>query len=149
MHATIRRYDGVDQDRATELTSKVNETLVPKLSKLPGFAGYYLIEAGGGVFSSLGLFETAEQGTESSNVVATWIRDEKLETLIPTRPRSRPATSLLTATASRARSSSSRPPSQPSEAGDRRQHVRSPASRLCERAPCRSRLAGNRATGRA
>lgn len=87
MHATIRRYDGINQDRATELTSKVNETLVPKLSKLPGFAGYYLIEAGGGVFSSLGLFETPEQGVESSNVVASWIRDEKLETLIPNAPK--------------------------------------------------------------
>ena len=71
MFATIRRYEGVDQNRTTELTSKVNETLVPKLSKLPGFAGYYLIEADNGVFSSLGLFETAEQGKESSNVVAT------------------------------------------------------------------------------
>ena len=87
MFATIRRYDGVDQNRTTELTSKVNETLIPKLSKLPGFAGYYLIEAGNGVFSSLGLFETAEQGKESSNVVATWIRDERLETLIPNAPR--------------------------------------------------------------
>jgi hypothetical protein len=87
MFATIRRYDGVDQNRTTELTSKVNETLLPKLSKLPGFAGYYLIEAENGVFSSLGLFETAEQGTESSNVVATWIRDEKLETMIPNAPK--------------------------------------------------------------
>ena len=87
MFATIRRYDGVDQNRTTELTSKVNETLVPKLSKLPGFAGYYLIEADNGVFSSLGLFETAEQGKESSSVVATWIRDEKLETLIPNTPK--------------------------------------------------------------
>jgi hypothetical protein len=87
MFATIRRYDGVDQTRATELTSKVNETLVPKLSKLPGFAGYYLIEAGDGVFSSLGLFETAEQGKESSNVVAAWIREEKLETMIPNAPK--------------------------------------------------------------
>jgi hypothetical protein len=87
MFATIRRYDGVDQNRTTELTSKVNETLVPKLSKLPGFAGYYLIEAGNGVFSSLGLFETSEQGTESSNVVAAWIREEKLETLIPNAPK--------------------------------------------------------------
>ena len=87
MHATIRRYDGVDQNRTTELTSKVNETLVPKLRKLPGFAGYYLIEADNGVFSSLGLFETAEQGKESSNLVATWIRDEKLETLIPNAPK--------------------------------------------------------------
>ena len=87
MFATIRRYEGVDQNRTTELTSKVNETLVPKLSKLPGFAGYYLIEADDGVFSSLGLFETAEQGKESSNVVASWIRDEKLETLIPNAPK--------------------------------------------------------------
>ena len=87
MFATIRRYDGVDQDRTMELTTKVNETLVPKLSELPGFAGYYLVEAGDGVFSSLGLFETPEQGKESSNVVATWIRDEKLETLIPNEPK--------------------------------------------------------------
>jgi hypothetical protein len=87
MHATIRRYDGVDQNRTVELTGKVNETLIPKLSKLPGFAGYYLIEAGEGVFSSLGLFETSEQGKESSNVVATWIRDENLETMIPNAPK--------------------------------------------------------------
>ena len=62
MHATIRRYDGVDQNRTAELTRKVNETLVPKLSKLPGFEGYYLIDAGNGVVTSLGLFETSEQG---------------------------------------------------------------------------------------
>ena len=87
MFATIRRYEGVDQTRTTELTGKVNETRVPKLSKLPGFAGYYLIEAENGVFSSLGLFETVEQGKESSNVVAAWIRDERLETLIPNAPK--------------------------------------------------------------
>ena len=87
MHAIIRRYDGVDQNRTVELTAKVNETLIPKLEKLPGFEGYYLIEAGNGVFSSLGLFETPEQGKESSNVVATWIRDEKLDTMIPNEPK--------------------------------------------------------------
>ena len=87
MHATIRRYEGVDQNRTAELTSKVNETLVPKLEKLSGFAGYYLIEAGNGVFSSLGLFETPEQGMESTKLVASWIRDEKLETIIPNEPK--------------------------------------------------------------
>ena len=87
MHATIRRYEGVDQNRTTELSSKVNETLVPKLSKLPGFAGYYLIEAGNGVFSSLGLFETPEQGMESSKFVASWIRDEKLDAIVPNEPK--------------------------------------------------------------
>ena len=87
MHAIIRRYDGVDQNRTVELTAKVNETLIPKLERLPGFEGYYLIEAGNGVFTSLGLFETPEQGKESTNVVATWIRDEKLDTLIPNEPK--------------------------------------------------------------
>ena len=87
MFATIRRYDGVDQNRTTELTSKVNETLMPKLNKLPGFKGYYLIDAGNGVFSSLGLFETPEQGLESTKLVTTWIREEKLETILPNEPK--------------------------------------------------------------
>ena len=86
MFATIRRYDGVEQNRTTELTSKVNETLVPKLNKLPGFVGYYLIDAGNGVFSSLSLFETREQAMESTKFVATWIREEKLDTILPTEP---------------------------------------------------------------
>ena len=36
MFATIRRYDGVDQNRSAELTRKVNETLVPKLNGSQG-----------------------------------------------------------------------------------------------------------------
>ena len=87
MFATIRRYDGVDQNRTTELTSKVNENLVPKIEKLPGFKGYYLIDAGNGVFTSFGLFETPEQGMESTKLVTTWIREEKLEAILPNEPK--------------------------------------------------------------
>ena len=87
MHATIRRYEGVDTTRTNEVTSKVEQTLVPQLRKLPGFAGYYLIEAGNGVLSSLGLFETPEQGDESTKVVAKWITDENFTTAIPNEPK--------------------------------------------------------------
>ena len=87
MFATIRRYEGVDENRTTELTSKVNETLMPKLNKLPGFKGYYLIDAGNGVFTSLGHFETPEQGMESTKLVTTWIREEKLDTILPNEPK--------------------------------------------------------------
>jgi hypothetical protein len=87
MHATIRRYDGVDQNRTVELTGKVNETLIPKLSKLDGFKGYYLIEAGNGIFSSIGLFETPEQGEASTKLASSWVRDEKLETAFPNPPK--------------------------------------------------------------
>ena len=75
------------RNRSAELTGKVNETLVPKLEKLSGFAGYWLIEADNGVFSSLSLFETPEQSKESTKLVASWIRDEKLDTMIPNEPK--------------------------------------------------------------
>jgi hypothetical protein len=87
MYATIRRYDGVDQNRSAELTQQVNANLVPKLEKLSGFAGYFLVEADNGIFSSLSLFDTPEQGMESTKIVASWIRDEKLDTIIPNEPK--------------------------------------------------------------
>ena len=83
----IRRYEGVDAARTNELTAKVNETLVADLRKLPGYAGYYLIEAGNGVISSLGLFETAEQGEESNKLVSKWITDENFASAIPNPPK--------------------------------------------------------------
>ena len=87
MHATIRRYEGVDMTRIDEVAGKVNETLVPQLRELPGFAGYYLIEAGNGVLSSLGLFETPEQADESTKVVSKWITDVHFNTAIPNAPK--------------------------------------------------------------
>jgi hypothetical protein len=87
MHATIRRYEGVDAARKNELTGKVNEKLIPELRKLPGFSGYYLIEAEDGVMSSLGFYETAEQADASTKFVAQWIRDEHFDTALPNAPK--------------------------------------------------------------
>ncbi|HEY8843372.1 MAG TPA: hypothetical protein VIM23_05665 [Gaiellaceae bacterium] len=87
MHATIRRYEGVDATRMDEIADKVNETLVPQLRELPGFAGYFLIKADNGVVSSLSLFETPEQADESTKVVTNWIGDENFNTAIPNAPK--------------------------------------------------------------
>ena len=87
MFATIRHYDGVDSTRTNEITDKVNETLLPKLNELPGFAGYYLLDAGNGVLSSFGLFETREQADASSKLVAKWITDENFDKAIPIAPK--------------------------------------------------------------
>jgi hypothetical protein len=87
MFATIRRYEGVDPARTTEITGKVNETLVPKLRELPGFHGYFLIEGSSGVMSSLGLFDTSDQADMSTKVVSKWITDEHLDKVIPNAPK--------------------------------------------------------------
>jgi hypothetical protein len=87
MHATVRRYEGIDQTKKDELTRKVGESLMPTLSKLPGFNGYFLIESGNGVFTSVGLFDTSAEGDESTRVAASWVRDEKLEMILPNPPK--------------------------------------------------------------
>jgi hypothetical protein len=87
MHATIRRYEAIDQSRTSELIQKAETTLLPRLSELPGFNGYYLIEAGNGVFSSVGLFDTAAHAEESTRVASTWVRDEKFDKALPNPPK--------------------------------------------------------------
>src|SRR5688572_19004017 len=87
MHATIRRYESIDQSRKSELVKQVDESLLPTLSELPGFKGYSLIDAGDGVVTSVGFFDTAAQADESTRIAASWLREQKLETALPNAPK--------------------------------------------------------------
>ena len=87
MYATHRRYEGIDQSRIEELSRKANESLIPKLSKLPGFEGYFLMEAGEGVVRSTTLFDTLAQAEDSTRIAAEWMQEEKLEKLVPNAPK--------------------------------------------------------------
>jgi hypothetical protein len=87
MHATIRRYEAIDTARTSELVQKVQDGLLPRLTEMPGFSGYYLIEAGNGVLSSVGFFDTEAHAEESSRVASTWVREENLETALPNPPK--------------------------------------------------------------
>jgi hypothetical protein len=87
MHATIRRYEAIDQSRTSELVEKTQGSLIPRLSELPGFGGYYLIEAGNGVLTSVSFFDTEAHADESTRVASTWVREEKFETVLPNTPK--------------------------------------------------------------
>ncbi|MDX6435440.1 MAG: hypothetical protein QOK34_274 [Gaiellaceae bacterium] len=87
MHAILRKYEGVESSRSVELAKNADEKLIPKLKELPGFSGYYLIEAGNGDMTSISLFDTSEQADKSSRIASTWVRDEKLETALPNPPK--------------------------------------------------------------
>jgi hypothetical protein len=87
MFATLKRYEGVDASRTDELAKKVSESLAPRLSNLPGFSGYFLIDTGDGVMSSIGLFDTSTQADESTRVASEWVRDEKLEGILKNPPK--------------------------------------------------------------
>ena len=87
MHGIIRRYEGIDKARTEELTKKVGESYLPRVSKLDGFRGYYLIETNDGIFSSISFFDTMAQADESTRLSATWVRDEKLDSVLPNPPK--------------------------------------------------------------
>ena len=87
MHATIRRYEAIDKTRTIELVKKAQDSLLPRLSELPGFSGYYLIDAGNGVFSSVGFFDTEAQADESTRVASNWVRQENFEKALPNPPK--------------------------------------------------------------
>jgi hypothetical protein len=87
MFATIRRYESIDNARADELVKKADETLVPSLRELPGFSGYYLIDTGNGVMSSISVFDTSEHADESSRVASNWVREHELEQVLPNSPK--------------------------------------------------------------
>ena len=87
MHAIVRRYEGFDTKRTDELTRKVGESLTPRLKKLDGYNGYFHIEAENGVMSSVNFFDTSAHADESTRVVAEWLREEKLDTVVPNPPK--------------------------------------------------------------
>lgn len=55
--------------------------------QVAGLDGYYLIEAGNGVMSSVGFFDTSAQADESTRVASEWVREEKLEAALPNPPK--------------------------------------------------------------
>jgi|SRR5579862_3342629 len=86
MYATIRRYEGIDKVRSEEITRKTSESLLPAISRLPGFAGYFLVDAGEGVLTSVSLFETAGEAHASTRLAASWVRDTDLAQALPNMP---------------------------------------------------------------
>jgi hypothetical protein len=77
MHATIRRYESVDQAHTDELVKKVQDTLLHRLTALPGFKHYSLIDDGNGVVTSVGFFDTSSQADEATSTAFSWVREEK------------------------------------------------------------------------
>jgi hypothetical protein len=87
MYATIRRYEGVDESRTAEITSRANDDLIPRLSELPGFSGYFLFEPANGVLTSISLFETSSHLDESNRVAAKVLQEGDLQAVMPNPPK--------------------------------------------------------------
>ena len=83
MYATVRRYDGVTDVR--EATRRVNEGFIQIVREIPGFVAYYWIDAGGGVMTSMSIFQDRASAEESNARAADYVR-ENLVAVLPNPP---------------------------------------------------------------
>ncbi len=72
MHASIRRYK-VDSKSVGEVFRQANDGFVPTISKVPGFVGYYGLDAGNGVLVTISLFKDQAGTKESERAAAEWV----------------------------------------------------------------------------
>ncbi|EEF62060.1 hypothetical protein [Pedosphaera parvula] len=69
MFATIRRYQTVSPAKITPL---INDGLIPLISEIKGFEGYYCLDLGDGMMSSVTLFDTREAAEQCNQMVVEW-----------------------------------------------------------------------------
>ncbi len=72
MHVVIRKFGHL---RSVPLAAQRAETgLVALLKRMPGFLGYYIFDAGGGVGGSVTFFKDLETAIEANEKALLWMR---------------------------------------------------------------------------
>src|SRR6266511_1116846 len=75
MHAVIRRYR-VRLGTVASAAQVAEDTLLPRMNRLPGFVAYYLLDAGDGVLASISVCETGEGAEAAAALAAEWFRSD-------------------------------------------------------------------------
>jgi hypothetical protein len=75
MHASVRKYK-VDEEQIEELSRRIDETFAPRLSDIPGFGGYYAIDATHGIVITVTLGEDAAAVERSTELAAEFVQAE-------------------------------------------------------------------------
>jgi hypothetical protein len=82
MYTAIRTYTTSD---AREVKRRVQEEFVPMVKDIPGFIGYYLVDAGDGKIASITVCDEREDVDESTKRASSWVTD-RLSSLITSGP---------------------------------------------------------------
>ena len=80
MFISIRKYKTSD---SAEVARRVNEQFLERVSKVPGFRGYYLVDIGDSNLASINLFDTLEGMQESNKLGPAWAKEAAAELLGP------------------------------------------------------------------
>jgi hypothetical protein len=89
MYATVRRYQlgagSRGEGAIREVVHRCDEKLVPVISGVEGFAGYYVVDAGDGIIATISIFDH-QAAAEEGNKVAQGFWKENLSGLLQANP---------------------------------------------------------------
>ncbi len=78
MYAAIRRYT-IQSGTLSEVAQRAQQGFVPLVSQIPGFVGYYGIDAGNNVVVTISIFQDQAGEEESTRRAANWVRQNVAE----------------------------------------------------------------------
>ena len=83
MYATIRRYTPKDptaaKDMFTGLKQRIEKSFLPILREVPGFHGYYVINANDRELVTVSIFEHRSGAQESTRRAAEFVKNDPLK----------------------------------------------------------------------
>ncbi|HEX4679477.1 MAG TPA: hypothetical protein VH210_09800 [Gaiellaceae bacterium] len=82
MYTAIRTYTTSD---SAELAKRVQEEFLPMMRELPGFVGYYVVDAGDGRIASITVCDDQAAVEESTRRASDWVQ-KRLASLITAGP---------------------------------------------------------------
>jgi hypothetical protein len=82
MYTAIRIYTTSD---AAELAKRVQEEFLPMMRDLPGFVGYYIVDAGDGRIASITVCDDKAGVEESTRRASEWVQ-KRIASLITSGP---------------------------------------------------------------
>jgi hypothetical protein len=75
MHASVRKYK-VDPSQMDEVSRRVADGFVPRVSAVSGFVGYHVVDAGNGILITVTLGNDLDAVEQSTAIAADFVRDE-------------------------------------------------------------------------
>ncbi len=73
MYAVIRRYN-IHPGTSDVVLERVNNDFAGKISQIPGFLSYYVVDPKDNTIVSVSVFDSKESADESTRVATEWVR---------------------------------------------------------------------------